>query len=171
MKYLFAILISLALFGFAHAQSDDEMTRVSGRVTEKINSSMHGWTHRSIQPITGSKNVIIEQWQSSDLIVEVAITRYPDGEQAKRGFNFHKTQLAREEAAQKSRGKQVKLIKEELDALGDEAFVSDVQGSEAVAFRTGRFLVNISVPSPATNRDGFFSRQLAHRVFKALKDE
>jgi len=171
MRWLLGVVLLLIACGFVTAQSDDEMDKIANRVTEKINSSMHGWTHRSLQPISGSKNVIIEQWQSSDVIVEVAITRYPDSEKAARGFNFHKSQLAREEAAQKSRGKSVKLMKEELDSLGDEAFASDVRGSEAVAFRSGRFIVNISVPQPETNRDIFFSRQFAHHVFKAIQDK
>jgi len=74
-----------------------------------------------------------------------------------------------EQATSRSRGKQVHLIKEDLSTLGDEGYVSDVRGSEAVAFRKGMFIVNVSVPRPDGNKDVFFSRTFAAHVASVLQ--
>jgi hypothetical protein len=171
---LMIVGVALAcLLGVVQAQSDsDELIKIKESVKENVGKEMHGWTYRSIEPIQGSQNVIVQQWQLNNIIVSVAVTRYENAAKAQYAFARFKAHLTDEEKVRsKNQRKPFHLIKEESNAWGDEGFVSDVLGSEAVAFRNGRFIVNISVPQPSDNKDGFFSRQFAHHVLKALQDK
>ena len=148
--------------------NQDELARVKESVKTEVSKNMKGWTYRSVEPIQGSQS-LIQQWQLNDIIVKVAITRAELETDAEAAFKQSKRHFQKEEeATSKSRGKTVKLIKEDL-SLGDEGFVLDIRGSEAVRFRKGKFAVSVSVPSPANNKDGFFSRKVAHDVAKALE--
>ena len=165
------IIFFLLVYAFAQGQGDsDKSDKARKSLKEKIGKEMPGWTHRSIEPFEGSQGVIIQQWELGDIIVKIAVTEYSNEEQAVRAFKEFKSHLIIEEkATTKNRGKEFHLIKEDLSTLGDEGFVSDVRGSEAVAFRKGEFLVNVSVPSPQNNKDVFFSRKFAEHVAKALE--
>jgi hypothetical protein len=171
MKLLLAGFALLILFGPCFAQTGpDELTRLGESVKQEISKNMHGWTFRSVQPIQGSAGVILQQWQLNDIIIRVAITRYDDATKAQLALKQVEDQLkVEEEATSKNRGKSVHLIKEKLPSLGDEGFVWDIRGSEAVVFRKEKFIVNVNVPSPAENKDVFFSRKVAHDVAKALE--
>ena len=106
----------------------------------------------------------------NDIIVKISIARHEQKTDAEGTFKQLRTRLkAEEQATSKSRGKSVHLIKEDLSSIGDEGLVLDVRGSEAVAFRKGRFTVRVSVPSPTSNKDVFFSRKFADDVAKALE--
>lgn len=165
-----ALLIAL---GTVLAQSDsDEMDKLKHSVKKSVSEDMEGWTYKSVQPTQGSSGVIIQQWQLNDIIVKVAITRYQNQAEAKDALEQFKARLRVEEkATSKNRGREVHLIKEDALNVGDEGFVRDVRGSESVAFRKGKFIVNVSVPSPAKNKDAFFSKKFAEHVMKAIRDE
>lgn len=164
-----ALLITL---GTVHAQSEsEELAKTGDSVKREVSKQMQGWTYRSVQPTQGSAGVIIQQWYLNDIIVKVAITRYQNPSDAESAFQQFKTQLKLEEQAARNRGRQVRLIKEDSLQVGDEGFVWDVRGSEAVAFRKGKLIVNVSVPSPQKNKDIFFSRKFAQHVMKAISDE
>ena len=170
------VIVSVALaclLGLIQAQSDsDELIKIKESVKENVGKQMHGWTYRSIEPIQGSRNVIIQQWQLNDIIVSVAVTRYDSEARAQDFFQRFKEHLRVEENARsKNEGKPFRLIKEDSNDWGDESFVQDVLGSEAVAFRKGRFIVDVSVPQPSNNKDVFFSRQFAHHILKAIEDK
>jgi hypothetical protein len=165
------IAVSLILTGVTvQAQSSqDELARIKEAVRTEVSKNMKGWTYRSVEPIQGSQ-AIIQQWRLNDIIVKVAITRADSQTDAEAAFKESKRHFRREEeATSKSRGKTVKLIKEDV-SIGDEGFVLDRMGSESVSFRQGKFMVSVSVPSPAENKDVFFSRKVAHDVAKALKE-
>jgi hypothetical protein len=164
--------VLICLLGVVQAQSDsDELIKLKESVKDNVGKQMHGWTYRSIEPIQGSRNVIVQQWQLNDIIVSVAVTRYGSEARAQDAFKKFKDQLRLEEDVRtRNQGKPFSLIKEDSNEWGDEGFVQDVLGSEAVAFRKGRFIVNVSVPQPSNNKDVFFSRQFAHHVLKALQD-
>lgn len=170
MKLVVAGIALLCLLGVIDAQSDsDDLITIKESVKENVGKEMRGWIYRSIEPIQGSRNVIIQQWQLNDIIVSVAVARYENAALAQNAFARFKAQLRVEENARtKNQGKPFRLIKEESNAWGDEGFVSDVLGSEAVAFRKGKFMVNVSVPQPTNNKDLFFSRKFAEHVTKAL---
>jgi hypothetical protein len=169
MRALIAAASLLLIVVTVQSQSNqDELSRVKESVKNEVSKDMRGWTYRSIQPIQGSRSVI-QQWQLNDIIVKVAITRADAQADAEGAFKQTKSRLRKEEeATSKSRRKTVHLIKEDL-SVGDEGFVADVRGSEAVEFRKGNFIINVSVPAPANNKDVFFSRKVARDVAKALE--
>lgn len=168
---ILSLVLLLASCGVAQAQTDsDESEKMKKSLKEKISKEMTGWTHRAIQPIEGSQGVIIQHWELGDIVVKIAVARWSSEEEAKRAFKEFKSHLRIEEDAARSRGKALRLLKEELSAVGDEGYVSDVRGSEAVAFRKGNFMVDVSVPRPYDNKDVFFSRKFAKLVAKALAE-
>lgn len=171
MRPLMICVAVIVLLGAVQAQSDsDDLAPVKESLKQKVSKKMEGWTYRSVEPIQGSRGVIIQQWRLNDIIVSVAVIRYEKEAQAESAFKYAKAQLRIEEqATSKSRSKPIRLIKEDLMALGDEGFVSDIRGSEAVAFRKGKFIVNVSVPEPQNNKDVFFSRKFAQHVAKVLE--
>ena len=173
MRLVIVGVALVCLLGVIRAQSDsDELIKIKESVKENVGKQMHGWTYRSIEPIQGSRNVLIQQWQLNDIIVSVAVTRYVSDAKAQDAFkNFKDHFKVEENARTKNQGKPYRLIKEDSNEWGDEGFVHDVLGSEAVAFRKGSFIVNVSVPQPANNKDVFFSRQFAHHVLKAIEDK
>jgi hypothetical protein len=167
-----SLIALLALCVIARAQNDsDELSTIRKSLRENLSQAMPGWTNRSIEPIEGSRNVLIEQYESGNIIVKIVVTQYPDEDKAAVGYKLFKSNLKTEEQAQnRGQGRTLHLIKEELHGVGDEGFVLDVRGSEAIAFRRGKLMVNISVPEPGDNKDVFFSRRFAQLVLKALKD-
>ena len=171
MRPLTISIVLLVALGSVYAQSESqELENIKESVRAEVNKQMEGWTYKSVQPTEGSAGVIIQQWQLNDIIVKVAITRYKNQTEAAAAFQQFKAQLTVEEkATSKNRGRTVHLIKEEKTHVGDDGFVSDVRGSEALAFRKGKFIVNVSVPSPAINKDVFFSRKFAQHVVRALE--
>jgi hypothetical protein len=163
-----ASLLLLIIVAVQAQSNQDELARVKEAVKTEVSKNMKGWTYRSVEPIQGSK-AIVQQWQQDDIIVKVAITRAELAADAEAAFKLSKDHFRKEEeATSKSRGKTIKLIKEDL-SIGDEGFVLDVRGSESVRFRQGKFVVSVSVPSPAESKDVFFSRKVAHDVAKALE--
>lgn len=170
MRTLMICVALIVLFEAVQAQSDSEdLVTLKESLRQDISKKMEGWTYRSIEPIQGSRGVIIQQWRLNDIIVSVAVVRYEKEQKAENAFQDAKTHLRiEEEATSKSRGKSIRLIKEDSIALGDEGFVSDVRGSEAVTFRKGKFIISVSVPEPQNNKDLFFSRKFAHDVAKIL---
>jgi hypothetical protein len=102
--------------------------------------------------------------------VEVAITRYPDAEKAIHGLVFTDRNWLRRSCKQTG-GKPVKLIKEELNSIGDEAFVSDVRGSEAVSLELGAYREHKVFLVLKRLEMRFSADNLAHHLFKAMKDK
>ena len=170
MRPLIAAASLLLIIVAVQSQSNqDELARVKESVKTEVSKDLKGWTYKSVEPIQGSQNVVIQQWRQSDIIIKVAISRLEAQVDAEDAFKQTKLHLRKEEeATSKSRGKIVKLIKEDL-SIGDEGFVGDKAGSEAVMFRKGRYIVNVSVPSPVNNKDVFFSRKVAQDVARALE--
>ena len=168
MKRIVTLLLSiLLLVGAAQAQAQsDRLVKISAELREKIGKEFQGWSQRTIKPIEGSENVSIEQWESGDMIIKVAITEYKakdDAIKALKDFRFH---LTTEENAKKARGKtDFRLVKDELPALGDGGFIWDFLGSEAAAFRRENYLVFVSIPRrPQGYSESRLSRLFAERV-------
>jgi len=129
---------------------------------------MPGWKCRSITPIQGSSGVIIDHCESADIAVKIAVTRARSVEEAQAAQKETMAHLRLEEEVAAKRGKELHLIKEEL-SLGDGGFVWDIIGSEAVEFRKGRFIVNVSVPLPEGNKDAFFARKFSEYAARVLE--
>jgi len=170
-KSTLALLVLVLVSGFATGQSiDDELVQIGNSLRQEINKQMPGWTCKSIQPIQGSSGVIVEHCRSGDILVSIAVSERDSQENAQAAFNESKAHLRLEEQVAANHQKQLVLIKEELTNLGDEGFVWNIRGSEAVVFRKGKFIVNTSVPTPANNKDAFFSRKFAEYVAKVLEN-
>jgi hypothetical protein len=84
MKRISIGFVALLLFlGSAQAQRHSErLDRLSKILGDKIVAAMPGWSHRSIEPIEGSKSVIVEQWEAGNVIVRVAVIEYDTEESA-----------------------------------------------------------------------------------------
>ena len=165
-----SIFLSSLLCVTAYAQTDrDQLARISKSFAERIDPEMPGWIHHSVEPIDGSKNVIIDQWELGDIVVKIAITQYDtqaESVQALKDFRYH---LQREEEATVARGrKEFRLIREDLPSLGDGGLAWDVRGSEAVSFRKGNFLVFTSIVRPEPNTDSHFSKEFGRHLAEVL---
>ena len=173
MKRLVAGFVLLFLGAAAHAQtSDGQLAKINDAVKAKISREMPDWTYRSIEPVQGSKDVIIQHWELGDIAVKIAIAQWDTEANAAQALADLKNHLRlQEKAAKANQDRKLQLIKEDLPGVGDEGYAVDIRGSEGVAFRKGVFLVNISVPRPDGNKDVFFSRQFANHILKALRDK
>ena len=173
MKRIVVGLVLLWSCATVQAQAvSEQLAKIGDEAKEKISKEMPGWACRSIEPIEGSKNVIIQHWELGDIAVKIAIAQWDTEANAAQALADLKNHLRlQEKAAKANQDRKLQLIKEDLPGVGDEGYAVDIRGSEGVAFRKGVFLVNISVPRPDGNKDVFFSRQFAHHVFKALQDK
>ncbi len=165
-------IISITFVGFLLLSSvalgqdkSDKLAKLTKTLHEKIEKEKPGWIHRSITPMEGSKNVIIEQWESGDVTIKVAVTEYDAEGDAVFALKEFKTQLKTEENASAMNGKtDVRLIKDDLPELGDEGFSWDIRGAEAAAFRKGSFLVFVSIAQPLDRTDIWLSKEFAKYV-------
>jgi len=161
---LFFFFFYLAVPG---QSNDDKLVKLSKVFQDEISREMSGWSCRSLEP---SKGVIIQYWSSGQIGVKISVVEYASIAKAAEGFQEFKTHLKiEEEATSRHRGREIHLIKEESLNLGDEGFVWDIRGSDAVVFRKGEMIINFSVFSPPTAKDVYFSRKFAGLVAAALK--
>jgi len=161
------LLFSLCAIAQAQAVSSQLMA-ISDELKDKITKEMPGWAYRSIEPIEGSKNTIIQHWELGNMAVRIAVIQYDSESRATEFFNDGKYHLRLEEKAAASRGRELHLIKGDLPGGGTEAFTWDIRGSEAVAFRNGSFLVFVSLVRPEPNNDAHFSRVFAAHTASVL---
>ena len=81
---------------------------------------MPGWTHRSVTPIEGSKNVIVDQWEAGNVIVRVAVNEYDTEESAAAALKDFRKRLKSEQDVTAARRKtNFRIIKDDLPDLGD----------------------------------------------------
>ena len=164
-----SIVLVLLISAMAQAQAvSEQLAKIGDEAKEKIIKEMAGWAYRSIEPIEGSKNVIIQQWELGNMAVRISVTQYDSESRATEFFNDGKYHLRLEEKAAASRGIELHRIKGDLPGVGTEAFTWDIRGSEAVAFRNGSFLVFVSLVRPEPNNDAHFSRVFAAHAASVL---
>jgi len=170
-KITFTISYLLFFCMTAYSQADkDGPSNVMKSLNERITREMPGWTHQAIEPIDGSKNVVIELWERGDIAVKIAITEYDDSAASSQALREFKRNLQVEEDATKSRGRKgFRLIKENLSTLGEDGLTWDIRGSEALIFRKGEFVVSISVVRPEPNTDSYFSQTFGRQVAEVLR--
>src|SRR5258705_13918593 len=76
-KLSIGVFVTLLLTGAVQAQRNSEkLDKLKQILTERIVVNMPGWTHQSVTPIEGSKNVIVDQWETGNVIVRVAVNEY-----------------------------------------------------------------------------------------------
>jgi len=167
------LFILFLLMGPVQAQRNSEkLDKLKQILTDKLGSDMPGWTHRSVTPIEGSKNVIVDQWEAGNVIVKVAVNEYDTEESAVAAYNDFRKQLKREQDATASRRKtNFRLIKDDLPDLGDGGFIWDIRGSDAAVFKKKNFLTSVSVIGPREYNDTVLSRLFAQHVAEALTEQ
>jgi len=170
MKRIFTGFVALLLLlGSAQAQRHSErLDRLSKILGDKIVAAMPGWSHRSIEPIEGSQNVIVEQWEAGNVIVKLAVIEYDTEESAVAALKDSKARLKTEEDIAAARKKHLRLIKGDLPELADGGFIWDARPSDAVAFRKKDLLMFVSVTGPQEYHDTALSRLFAQRVAEVL---
>ena len=170
MKRLFPFFVALVvLLGSIQAQThSDKLDRLAKRLQEKIEKDVSGWNHRSITPIEGSKDIIVEQWETGNLIVRVSVIEYAEEEDAQAALKDFRRHLEIEEQAAARRKVTLRKIKGELPDLGDGGFLWDTLGSDAAAFRSKNFLVFVSVTGPPNYNDTVLSKRFAKYAADAL---
>lgn len=168
MKKAGRSLLLFFLFTIAvPAQSnDDKLLKLSRLIEDGISQEMSGWTCKAFKP---SKEVAIQHWSSGEIGVKVAVVDYASPARASEAFNESKAHFKLEEVTAANHGRSVRLIKEESLNLGDEGFVWDILGSDAVEFRKGELLISVSIFSPSNARDVYFSRKFAALAAAILK--
>ncbi|HJZ80218.1 MAG TPA: hypothetical protein VKD91_07725 [Pyrinomonadaceae bacterium] len=162
------VVFFLAFFLHLNVQAQstsEKFAKLSKLLTDEISREMAGWSDKTFEP---SQGVLIQQWSSGDIGVKIAVVEYDSPTRAAQVFNEAKSALKIQEAAAlRNRGLEIQLLKESLN-LGDEGFVWDVRGSDAVEFRKGGLLISVSIFSPANSKDVYFSRKFAALAATAL---
>lgn len=165
---MFVVLVLLTItFSTVRGQSnDDQLAKIEKSLKEELDKELPDWKCRTVAPIQGSSHVIIYHCELRDILVKIAVTEYQNAQRAEALFKETRDEQKRQgQIAGKN------LVKEDLSNLGDEGYVWDIIGSEAIIFRKGKFLASISVPRPNENKDVFFSRMFAPHVAKVLDDQ
>jgi len=130
MKYrlVLAVVLSALSYGRVLGQGDVDLDSLDQKIKQHIQSNIPGWTYTRVEPMTGSSNVLIENWTSSNRGIRISIVPYKSAKAA------HDVLL----------GSFLKYRKhEEVKGLGNEAYAYGWQGSRLV-LRQGRYLVYLS---------------------------
>jgi hypothetical protein len=169
-KLSIRVFILFLLLGTGQAQrSSEKLDKLKEILVSKIGGSMPGWTHHSVTPIEGSKNVIVDQWEAGNVIVSVAVNEYDNEESAVAALKDLRKRLKSEQDATAAKRKtNFRIIKDDLPDLGDGGFIWDIMGSDAAAFRKKNFLAFVSVVGPREYNDSVLSRLFAQHVAEAL---
>jgi hypothetical protein len=173
MKKLAAILTILLLVGCDRALAQEDPARnleiMRGLVERTFSEKEPGWTCKSVAPMEGSADVIIDQCESGDWEISFAIIKHASADEAASALREFRNHHEVEERAAKKRGvEDYKKIKEELPSLGDGGFSWAAYGSTAVAFRQGKLTVYVSVVRPVLSHDEALSKRFAHHIAQAV---
>src|SRR3989442_10847453 len=123
------IVLVLLMCAMAQAQAvSGQLAKIGDALKERINKEMPGWAYRSIQPIEGSKNVIIQQWELGNITVRIAVAQWDTEAHVTQALKDFKDHLRVEENAAANRGRELHLIKGDLPGVGDEASTLDIRG-------------------------------------------
>lgn len=96
MKTWLIAPIALSLFVSVavatYTQNTAELTALADKLASSIQSQKPDWKYQSVQPITGSGDVILQQWTLDNQSIRIAITSYKSAQDAAAAIS----QLARE---------------------------------------------------------------------------
>ena len=168
MKPCLIAVIALSLFTSAavasHTQNTAELAALADKVVSSVQGQKPDWEYQSIQPITGSNDVILQQWTLDNQSIRIAITSYKSAQDAAAAIS----QLAREgPATERSQG------------LGDEGIT---WGRGVVSFRKRNFTIDVSATNnkPTLDRSELnknateerkLAKEFARMVADAIKDK
>ena len=139
MKPWLIAVIALSLFASAaaasHTQNTAELTALADKVVSSIQGQKPDWEYQSIQPITGSNDVILQQWTLDNQAIRIAITFYKSAQDATAAIS----RLAREGQTT-----------ERFQGLGDEGIT---WGRGVVSFRKRNFTIDVSATNTKPTLD------------------
>jgi cell fate (sporulation/competence/biofilm development) regulator YlbF (YheA/YmcA/DUF963 family) len=129
MKILMSIALVLATFvSVTVGQRRADVDRVGEKIATQLESRLSGWRHKPVEPFGPGSNIVVQSWSLTNRTVKVAVAIHESAEDAKAEIrNFL----------------QFKREPQELRGFGDEAFVTDPDGSDIV-LRRGRYVIYIS---------------------------
>ena len=115
------------MLGHAAAQDNLDVDALDEKLHRHLQTKMPGWKHERIEPIQGSKGVLIQNWTISNRGVRIAVTRAKTAAEAKaRIENF------------------MREVKGELlTGFGDDAFVWGFEESD-LEVRRGRYIFDLN---------------------------
>ena len=147
-----AILLLLGTALNAAAQGNStHLTKVADDIVSLIKEKRPDWEHRSVTPIVGSNNVIIDQWSFDSQVIKIAVTEHRSAEEAAK-------QIQKFASTEKITGK--------LYNLGDEGYSWSIRGS--IAFRKGNLTIYISAVASDVETETRLSKEFAQLVTEAL---
>lgn len=139
MKTWLIAPIALSLFVSVavatYTQNTAELTVLADKLASSIQSQKPDWKYQSVQPITGSGDVILQQWTLDNQSIRIAITSYKSAQDAAAAIS----QLAREGQAT-----------ERSQSLGDEGIT---WGRGVVSFRKRNFTIDVSATNTKPTLD------------------
>ncbi len=149
-------VIALSLFVSAavasHIQNTAELTALADKVVSSIQGQKPDWKYQSIQPITGSGDVILQQWTLDNQSIRIAITSYKSAQDATAAIS----QLAGEgQATERPQG------------LGDEGIT---WGRGIVSFRKQNIRIDVSATNTKPTLDRSELNQNAAEERKLAKE-
>ena len=124
---IFAALCLLYL-NYSQAQTQDDLDALDQKISHHVQTKMTGWTHKRVEPIKGSKGVLVETWSFPNKGVKVAVSTLKSAEEARRSLEGFVKDT-----------KEAELLK----GYGDEAYIWGYGGSDLVV-RRGRYIVYIN---------------------------
>lgn len=127
-QILLGLLLLAALGVPVIAQTDAELESVDEKLIRHLETKMPGWQHRRVNPIEGSKKVIINHWQTSTRVVTISIVRYDSAVKAQETMQPFIKYMRQ---------------KEELKGFGADAYAWGY-GLSNIMFRRGRFVISLS---------------------------
>lgn len=130
MKKLLRAFLVLTLLAAgsmpAHPQNSFELTTLGENIVNSIQSKEPDWKYESVSPITGSADIILQQWTLEYLSVRIAIVSHRSVDEAAKAMR----DLAR-----------VGQATERLQDLGDEGIS---WGRGIVSFRKRNLRIDVS---------------------------
>ncbi len=126
-RRLLVALFAVLVIGQATAQDQPDLDRLDEKFTRHLENKMPGWTHERVEPIQGSRGVLIQAWSSPNRKIRIAVSSAKSAEEARRGMQS----FMREVKGQP------------LPGLGDDAFVWGYEGSD-LEVRRGRYVFDLN---------------------------
>jgi hypothetical protein len=137
MKYqtLRLILFFGLVFSPATAQQAD-VDRLDEKLRHHLEMKMPGWSYQRIQPIEGSKGVLLQTWKIQNRAVSISVVQEKSAQTAKEAIQ----RLANDPSTHA----------QPVPGIGEEAYVWGFQNRQIV-FRKGRNLVYVEAGADVEN--------------------
>jgi len=158
------LFVFLLATNITRTQNTSDLTVLGERVVSYIQSKNPDWKYESVQPITGSADVIVQQWTLDNRSIRIAIISHKSTQDAAAAM----VKLAREGQ-----------LNERLQGLGDEGVT---WGRGVVSFRKQHLTIDVSATNTSptldlneaaknTTDERKLAKEFAGLVADAIKDK